>query len=569
MLDGYKVRMISITEPLIEFEDTDDTLSNTEKLISFVARVSNPSNQNNTSTAEKLLKYCINKKHWSVFEMADVTMEIKCTRDIGRQILRHHSARFQEFCVSGKTLITTAHKSGSFKKVSIENLYKRQNSKQYSDMSDWLVKIYDKESGSFTNAKIKEIFDTGIKPVYELITDSGKKIVCTENHKFFTLDGFKELKDLNTDHFIACNGAPLWQNYEWIKKAKTLSIQTGSGVQGIADLAGCKYITIRKWLKRYNLQFTKKEVSLYTDAWNKGIPSENQPMYGKFHNEITRNKMRNSSRKGKESNFYKNGNVRSWRFKVAQFCKGFHTELLQKQNFKCAISGELINRQNSEVDHIITVYKRPDLAFDKSNLQILSKKSHLIKSQKESQESRKTIRYQKIKSIKFVGMEQTYDMEIDHVDHNYIANGFVTHNSQRYATVNIDDFVIRECRFQDNKNRQSSIEVDPFDKEQLNIAVEWEERQRKLLDHAIEDYQWALSKNIAKEQARVVLPEGNTPSVMYMKMSVRDWFHYCQLRTEMGTQKEHRIIAGQCWDLLCTKFSFLRSIKVETENSKI
>lgn len=85
------VKLVSLTHPIV------DGINTAEEFVAYCARVSNPSNQSNADTAEKLLMYCLRKKHWSVFEMVDLTMEINTTRDIGRQILRHRSFSFQEF----------------------------------------------------------------------------------------------------------------------------------------------------------------------------------------------------------------------------------------------------------------------------------------------------------------------------------------------------------------------------------------------------------------------------------------------------------------------------------------
>lgn len=91
MFDYQKVRLVGITKPV------NDDVNSASDLISYCARVSNPSNQTNFETSDKLLKYCINHKHWSIFETVSVVMEIETTRDIGRQILRHRSFSFQEF----------------------------------------------------------------------------------------------------------------------------------------------------------------------------------------------------------------------------------------------------------------------------------------------------------------------------------------------------------------------------------------------------------------------------------------------------------------------------------------
>ena len=118
--------------------------------------------------------------------------------------------------------------------------------------------------------------------------------------------------------------------------------------------------------------------------------------------------------------------------------------------------------------------------------------------------------------------------------------------SQRYANPVEDlEFVIREARLQDPKNRQNSISTD-----NEKIIEEWEQMQSKVIDKATEVYNWAIENGIAKEQARSVLPEGNTVSRIYMNGTLRSWIHYIQLREENGTQKEHMDIAKACAEVI-------------------
>jgi thymidylate synthase (FAD) len=122
--------------------------------------------------------------------------------------------------------------------------------------------------------------------------------------------------------------------------------------------------------------------------------------------------------------------------------------------------------------------------------------------------------------------------------------------SQRYADPTADlGFVRREARLQDAKNRQNSIEV-----EDKLLQEHWNIRQARAISEAEYAYNWAIENGIAKEQARAVLPEGNTVSVMIMSGSLRSWVHYCQLRMDKATQKEHRIVAEQCWDIIAHHF---------------
>lgn len=132
--------------------------------------------------------------------------------------------------------------------------------------------------------------------------------------------------------------------------------------------------------------------------------------------------------------------------------------------------------------------------------------------------------------------------------------------SQRYAEQNNSE--LREARLQDPKNRQNSIELDDTDDfgkggnktQNERLYEQWNMKQSEVINKSQEVYNWALNNGIAKEQARAVLPEGNTESVLYMAGSLRSWIHYCDLRRGNGTQKEHMIVAEQCWDVIKAHF---------------
>jgi hypothetical protein len=167
-------------------------------------------------------------------------------------------------------------------------------------------------------------------------------------------------------------------------------------------------------------------------------------------------------------------------------------------------------------------------------------------------------KFVRIKNIEYIGERETYDMEVDHTSHNYIANKICVHNSQRYANVTDSlNFETRETRLQDTKNRQNSIEI-----EDPNLSKEWEQKQRDLINHSIDIYNWAIANNIAKEQARVVLPEGNTQSRMYMNGTLRSWVHYIELRSGNGTQKEHREVALLCAEALSEVFPLIKELTI-------
>ena len=133
--------------------------------------------------------------------------------------------------------------------------------------------------------------------------------------------------------------------------------------------------------------------------------------------------------------------------------------------------------------------------------------------------------------------------------------------SQRYADPTEDlDFVLREARLQDPANRQNSIEIEIKDEDDAFLIHEWNRRQQDVIDLAKETYQWAVECGIAKEQARVVLPEGNTVSKLYMAGTLRSWIHYIQLRSENGTQKEHIDIAKACAKVIAEVFPLAKEL---------
>jgi thymidylate synthase (FAD) len=129
--------------------------------------------------------------------------------------------------------------------------------------------------------------------------------------------------------------------------------------------------------------------------------------------------------------------------------------------------------------------------------------------------------------------------------------------SQRYADPTQDlSFEIREARLQDTVNRQNSVETDD-----IALQARWGQEQQKVIMQAQEAYAWAIENGIAKEQARAVLPEGNTVSRLYMNGTLRSWVHYIELRSANGTQKEHAEIANACADVIHNVFPMIEQFK--------
>jgi len=145
-----------------------------------------------------------------------------------------------------------------------------------------------------------------------------------------------------------------------------------------------------------------------------------------------------------------------------------------------------------------------------------------------------------------------------------IAHQIVRHRSfafqefsQRYANPAEmgEQFTLRECRLQDTKNRQNSIETDNDE-----LSRMWNIKQQMVINASKEAYEWAIENGIAKEQARVVLPEGCTKTRLYMNGTLRSWVHYIELRGANGTQKEHMEIAHACAKVIAEIFPLAKDI---------
>ncbi len=138
--------------------------------------------------------------------------------------------------------------------------------------------------------------------------------------------------------------------------------------------------------------------------------------------------------------------------------------------------------------------------------------------------------------------------------------------SQRYADPTQElSFVVRDARLQDTSNRQNSIELDFANPDHRELAVNWREKQQKVMRAAKAAYEWAVEAGIAKEQARAVLPEGLTVSRLYINGTLRSWIHYCELRSANGTQLEHMDIAKACAEVIAKVFPLIKGLIHEHE----
>lgn len=591
-----QVRLVTKTTGALGTEYSNHPI---DDIIVGIARLSSSRDTNTLfDSPSRLLRHCLLNGHWSIFEMANLTFEIKTSRAIGRELLRHGThVGLQEFCITGDSLLSLSYaKKGGVHKKTIKELYENQSSGVGN--SNYKIKSYNTNYGRFFYSDIKEVFYNGLKPVYNVLLEDGKKIKCTKEHKFFNGKEFLPLEEIvnlivNTDKTVrsfipapvATNGIEIYKDKDKLSELKFESINNGLGVQFIADQCGVSYHTIRKWLKRLNLSFSKKEVSQYTPIWNKGKSGyklSKRSMESRLKQSLT-------TPKGEKHHAYRGGG-RTERCLIQAYINAKRDIIYSMNNgASCVECGK--KDCKLELHHVEEVTRNPYRAYDLTNIQPLCfdchKKVHKILSKISYKTiydleefdwesvrpfdykdypklryrgkkylSTETIKISKVVDISFAGFEECYDLETVNENHNYVANSILVHNSQRYAEATIFESV--ELRRQSKSNRQSSTERVGFITEDT-FGIEVDATKEVRLSEAIEDGYLALDKSqyayerllewgVAKECARFVLPE-TTQTTLIMNFRIRELITMLNVRLHKTAQKEVRLVAEAIRDI--------------------
>lgn len=511
---------------LIESMGSDSTIADSAR-ISYVGKRS-------TKEADaKLIRILMKNGHTSPFEQVEFRFLVKAPIYVARQWMRHRT-----WCLSGDTEITfnrpNRWRQGIHTKQSpffengftIKELYRKWNKSEYSKnvISSMLLRVYDEKEKIFTVSNIKNILYSGKKEVYKVSTQSGKSIKCSKEHLFLSENGWITLEKAlglgltnnnlaymtNNSPFFITNGELLYQNKEWLSNQRAL----GKSVQDMADEAGCGYYTIRKYLKRYNLQFNHRKNN--KNVWNKGVRGYK---LNSVFSEEGKQKIR-EARSGEKSNFWKGG-VTSDRGKIAAWCTRVAKSVHAKNNYTCQRCGKVGGKLHAH--HILPVVDYPEMAYDIENLTTLCENCHReIHNKKENNRSKNgtplLAKLEQITSIEYVGVEDTYDIEVEGENHNFVANGFVVHNSysevsRRYTDKNIE-FYVPEFKDSDSK----------YIYEQSVLT-------------SLDSYSMLVDSGIPKEQARGILPT-SLYTVFYAKTDLHNLFHFLELRLGKGAQYE-------------------------------
>ncbi len=443
------------------------------------------------------------------------------------------------------------------------------------------LRMCDEATGEIRHTTVTDIWETGQRPVFRVTLENGYALKMTADHRCLTEQGWKTLDeatklrvtpnetvswDLSAPAF-AVNGIAAHADKQWLSQQRA----AGNSVSKIAELAGVSYHTIRKSLKKHGLSFTEDE-----KAAIRGLAQRGRKRTAKGPRQISEqglSKLR-AARSGSASNFWKGG-TSTERELIGRWTRDHAQQVHSQNGFKCVLCG---SKDELHAHHVDPVWNNAERARDLSNLKSLCRLCHerihaenlelvlleavtaerpleqfwesfvLPESRPQNKplpKVRRLVRgWSKIAKIEFLGVQPTYDLSVEGPWHNFVANGFIVHNSvNEYSTrysLAIDAAQTTppdQWRSQAANNRQGSGElVEASIGDSLTAAeLELQQLARKV-------YLERIERGIAREQARKDLPL-STYTEAYWKIDLHNLLHFLALRMDSHAQLEIRLFA--------------------------
>jgi thymidylate synthase (FAD) len=434
------------------------------------------------------------------------------------------------------------------------------------------LRVLNEDTGEFEAGHINDIIDKGIQPVYRLTLADGKQLTVTENHRLLTSEGWKTMRaalgllgsgetaQIGRDCFLLTNGVPVHQDSSWMRTRR----QQGKSVTEIAQEAGCSYHTVRKWLARHDLRFTKEERYRSRAPWNKGLSGYRTRLrVNDAHKAAIR-----TARSGTRSNFWRGG-TSSDRALIARWTTDQAPVVHQQYDYTCQSCGARGGKLHAH--HIIPVWLEPSRAREIGNLITVCDRCHPRIHRTQASELAFAKRFEAqvgfakdigrvqrkgwkltahpvaVVSIAYVGLRQTYDLSVAGPWHNFVANGVVVHNSfnefsMRYAKATDDFYVPAAEDVRTQVGKPGAYSFEPVSDE---VAQTTRKELQQVYEIAFATYEQLVELGVARELARAALPVG-AYTEFYWTVNARALMNFLSLRNAETAQREIRRYAEAC-----------------------
>ena len=436
------------------------------------------------------------------------------------------------------------------------------------------LRSLNEETNEFEPGRICDVVDSGRQPVYSITLADGKLLKATASHRLLTRDGWATLREAvgltgdgpdavaTRECYLMVNGEPIHTKREWLARKRA----EGASVADMAADAGCSYHTIRKWLKKHDLQFRPEERTFRPGQtpWNK---DKTGYKLNRRWTEDQKSAIR-TARSGSKSNFWRGG-VTTERASIGRWTTEHAAKVHHQYDYTCQVPGCGRRGGKLHAHHIVPVWLDPSLARDVGNLISVCDECHRRIHRTQAAEmdfaasmatkigyaiedvvvpQRKGVRLAahpvRIVSVEYAGVEQTYDLCVEGPWHNFVANGIVVHNSfneesGRYHKLS-DDFYVpapEAVRTQVGKPGSYSFEslADPLADETIDTF-------KRVYKDLFAEYEGLIEKGVAKELARAILPFG-IYTQFYWTLNARSLMNFLSLRNATAAQYEIRVYA--------------------------
>ncbi len=491
----------------------------------------------------------------------------------GHAVSPTHGAEIDRLAEQGRSIRAIARTVGVGRRGATSHL---RGANAYRD-ARWRIRkmplrVLNEATGEFETGHICDILDKGIQPVYRLTLADGKELTVTENHRLLTSNGWKPMREavglhgdgehveMTYECFLMTNGTPVHRDYAWMKARR----DEGKSVQEIADVAGCSYHTVRKWLAQHDLRFTTEEQYRSRRPWNAGLRGYRTGMVlSDEHKAAIRR-----ARSGERSNFWRGG-LCSERASVARWTTEQAPKVHEQYDYTCQACG--VPGGKLHAHHIVPVWLDSSRARDIGNLISVCDACHRRIHRTRDSELRFARKFAgwigfaqdlegfrkrgwkltahpvAVVAVEYVGLKQTYDLSVEGSWHNFVANGVVVHNSfnefsMRYAKAT-DEFYVPEP--EDVRSQVGKPGAYSFEPVSPELAETAREELQKVYETAFATYERLVELGVARELARSVMPVG-AYTEFYWTVNARALMNFVSLRAADTAQREIRRYADAC-----------------------